>query len=121
MNTYTVRGHQLANAYDRAAFFMINGYKSINSQSKMYTISGALNFAIGHDKTAMIAARCLLQKRLEGMNAVAWLTKNGVPTDDLTGLKGMRNIRSWRILWAQKLAQEFANKADEEFTFNYPF
>jgi len=121
MPTYNVTGKQLANAFDRAAFYMKNGYKEFNKPVKIYTITGAINFSVGHDKTVMWAARGLLRKRLDGLNVVEWLIKNGVPEADLKGLQGMKNLRSWRTLWAQKLADEFAQDPDHEYEFNYPF
>ena len=120
MPTYQCSGKALTNAFDRVHHFLVHG--TVRSENKkLYTLSGAINYSVGHSKPVMLIARNLVKQRLEGKGATQWLIDNGVPETELRGLRGFRNLRVWKALWVAKLAEEFSNRQDEIFTLEYPF
>lgn len=117
---YKAQGHELANAFARARTYLQKPPSKQNKGHEFYTIGGAMRFAIGHDLRVLRCALGLLSARLGGKSVPEWLEANGVPKSELTGLKGMKAIRTWKILWLEKLEEEFHDNTDEH-TYTYEF
>ena len=120
MPIYTCTGAESANAFDRVNHFMVNGAVS-KERKKLYTLSGTINYAVGHNKAVMLIARHLVASRLENKSAKIWLFSRGVKLSDLEGTKGFKNVQVWKGLWAEKLAEEFNSEPDKIHTLEYPF
>lgn len=117
---YKAKGHELANAFARTkAYLQMPPSKRIEGH-EFYTIGGAMRFAIGHDMRVLRCALGLLSSRLDGKSVPEWLIANGVPSSEVTGLKGMKAIRVWKILWLEKLIEEFSEDQSEH-TYMYEF
>lgn len=119
MSSYTVKPSELANAFDRAALFM-----AANKPRKMYTMDAALRYAVGHDLRVFYACRNVIRKSLGTSTTAEWLIANGVPEPEVRGMNGFRNVRAWKLLWMQKLADQFARasaRSDKPYPFTYPF
>lgn len=117
---YTAKGHELANAFARARTYLQEPPSKRIKGYEFYTIGGALRFAVGHDLRILRCALGLLSSRLDGKSVPDWLIANGVPSSEVTGLKGMKAIRVWKILWLEKLEAEFQDD-QEDHTYSYEF
>ena len=121
---YTAKGHELANAFERAKeYFDRPRPKDAGSKKQgfqFYTLGAALRFAVGYDKRVLCCTLGLLAKRMEYKSAARWLIDNGIPKEEVSGLKGMKALRTWKSLWLEKLIEEFVND-DAEHTYEYPF
>lgn len=121
---YTAKGYELANAFERAKeYFDQPKPKDAGSKRQgfqFYTLGAALRYSVGHDKRVLCCALGLLAKRLEYKSAAQWLIDNGIPKEEVSGLKGMRALRVWKSLWLGKLIEEFADD-NHDHTHTYPF
>lgn len=119
MPSYTVKPSELANAFDRAAIVMARVHPK-----STFTIEASLRYATGHDLRVLYACRNVIRKSLGGKTTTEWLIANGVPEPEVRGMTGFRNMRSWKLLWMQKLADQFARasaRSDKPYPFTYPF
>lgn len=118
---YQVTGDELSKAYASAAYHLNNPPKTKQAGvGKIYTISEALRFSYGHDLRVVRSAIALVSERLENKPASQWLIENGVPATEVKGLTGMANVRIWKGIWLEKLADEFRGDMTV-YKFNYPF
>ena len=119
---YTAKGYELANAFARAKEYFdkpkpkCKGFKT--QGMRFYTIGAALRYSVGNDKRVLNCALGLLAKRLEYKSAAQWLINNGVPKEEVSGLKGIKALRIWKSLWLEKLIEEFKDD-DTEHTYTH--
>lgn len=121
---YKATGQELSDAFARAlAYFEKELPKDRGSKAQgfqHYTIGSAMRYGIGHNKRVLCCALGLLSYRLDNKAPSQWLIENGVPKEEVTGLKGMKGIRVWKKLWLEKLVEEFKDDT-KEHEYEYPF
>lgn len=119
MSQYSIKPSELVNAFDRG----VEALKA-SKPRKLYTLEGAMRISTGHNLRVLYGTREIFRMRLGGLTVTDWLIANGVPEFGVRGLAGFKNVRVWKQLWLEKLADEFYTKSlkhDGPLFFDYPF